>query len=222
MGERFNPTVLKTVESQGSVGSNPTASAILRSYIMDQNLSSYVKVYKSVISKDICESTIEDLEKAEFKKHTYQNIVTNTFMSNDDDLSVFTDLNNQIENDADILKISGKIFRTYIEDLSFSWWGKIQGYVPIRYNKYDENTLMRNHCDHIHSMFDGSRKGIPVLSLVGLLNDDFEGGDFIMFDDEKIPQGTGDIIVFPSVFLYPHRVSRITKGTRYSYVTWAV
>lgn len=188
---------------------------------MDKDLSSYVKVYKNAVPEDICKSTIEDLEKVLFVKHSYQNTITNTFDSYDDDLSVFTDTDNKIKNDANILKISGKTFRSYIEDLSFSWWGKIQGYIPIRYNKYDENTLMRNHCDHIHSMFDGPRKGIPILSLVGLLNNDFQGGDFIMFDNEKIYLSAGDIVIFPSNFLYPHKVTKITKGTRYSYVTWA-
>ena len=40
--------------------------------------------------------------------------------------------------------------------------------------------------DHIHSIFDGNIKGIPVLSVVGLLNDNYEGGDFVMFEDYKV------------------------------------
>ena len=31
----------------------------------------------------------------------------------------------------------------------------------------------------------------------------------------------GDILLFPSTFLYPHRVEQVKKGTRYSFVTWA-
>ena len=30
------------------------------------------------------------------------------------------------------------------------------------------------HADHIHSMFDGEKKGIPILSVLGVLNDDYE------------------------------------------------
>lgn len=37
---------------------------------------------------------------------------------------------------------------------------------------------MRKHYDHIHSIFDGQRKGIPVLSMLGILNNDYEGGEF--------------------------------------------
>jgi len=30
----------------------------------------------------------------------------------------------------------------------------------------------------------------------------------------------GDVIIFPSIFLYPHTVETITKGNRYSFVRW--
>jgi hypothetical protein len=91
----------------------------------------------------------------------------------------------------------------------------------IRMNRYSEGTLMRPHFDHIHSLFDGSQKGIPVLSMIGVLNEDYEGGDLVFFDDYKIKTKTGDLIIFPSCFLYPHAIEEITKGTRYSFVSWA-
>ena len=69
-------------------------------------------------------------------------------------------------------------------------------------------------------MFDGERKGIPTLSVVGLLNDNFQGGDFIMFDNEKINLVQGDILIFPSTFMYPHKVTAIKEGVRYSFVSW--
>jgi predicted 2-oxoglutarate/Fe(II)-dependent dioxygenase YbiX len=53
-----------------------------------------------------------------------------------------------------------------------------------------------------------------------LLNDDFEGGDFLMFDGKKLNLSAGDIVIFPSNFLYPHAVTTVTKGTRYSFVAW--
>ena len=79
---------------------------------------------------------------------------------------------------------------------------------------------MANHCDHISSLFDGKRKGIPILSIIGLLNDDFEGGELIMFEDKKIDTKKGDLLIFPSNFMYPHEIMPVTKGVRYSYVSW--
>ncbi len=80
---------------------------------------------------------------------------------------------------------------------------------------------MAEHCDHIHSLFDGQRKGIPTMTTLGLLNNDFEGGELVMFEDEIIEFKGGDLMVFPSVFLFPHRVEPVTKGVRYSCVSWA-
>jgi predicted 2-oxoglutarate/Fe(II)-dependent dioxygenase YbiX len=99
----------------------------------------------------------------------------------------------------------------------FSGW---EGYSAVRFNRYDENTEMQYHCDHIKSMFLGERRGIPILSIVGVLNDDYEGGDFKLWQDTKINLPAGSIVIFPSNFLYPHEVTPVTKGVRYSYVSW--
>ena len=37
---------------------------------------------------------------------------------------------------------------------------------------------------------------------------------------DKINLTKGDIIVFPSNFMFPHRVEPVTKGNRYSYISW--
>ena len=80
---------------------------------------------------------------------------------------------------------------------------------------------MAEHCDHISSLFDGKVKGIPMLSIVGQINEDFDGGEFVMWGEKVIEFKSGDLIIFPSNFVYPHRVEPVTKGARYSYVSWA-
>ena len=60
------------------------------------------------------------------------------------------------------------------------------------------------------------------LSIVFYLNDDFEGGDFI-FPELKIrvrPE-PGMMVCFPSNHHYSHGVEPVTKGKRYSIVSWA-
>jgi predicted 2-oxoglutarate/Fe(II)-dependent dioxygenase YbiX len=79
---------------------------------------------------------------------------------------------------------------------------------------------MRKHYDHIHSIFDGEHKGIPVLSYVGNLNQNYEGGD-LKICNQSMNLKTGDICIFPSCFLYPHEVTEVIKGVRYSFVTWS-
>ena len=90
----------------------------------------------------------------------------------------------------------------------------------VRFNRYPVGTKMREHYDHIQSLFDGKLKGIPILSIVGLLNDNYEGGQFIIRGNE-VKLTRGDILLFPSNFMYPHEVKDVTKGVRYSFVSWA-
>ena len=79
---------------------------------------------------------------------------------------------------------------------------------------------MQIHYDHIQTIFDGKRKGVPILSFVGLLNDNYKGGEFICREKE-IKLKRGDILLFPSNFMFPHGVKEVTKGLRYSFVSWA-
>jgi len=62
------------------------------------------------------------------------------------------------------------------------------------------------------------------LSMSIILNSDYEGGDFeieALPDKEKVPSlKEGSIIIFPSFMT--HRVTPVTKGTRYSLVAWFV
>ena len=98
-------------------------------------------------------------------------------------------------------------------------WDSIDCLTPIRINRYQVGDNIEMHIDHIHSIFDGVHKGIPIISFVGVLNDDYEGGEF-MIRGEKLPLKAGDVAMFPSCYLYPHEVKSVTKGTRYSIVAW--
>ena len=60
------------------------------------------------------------------------------------------------------------------------------------------------------------------ISMVFYLNDDFEGGDFV-FPELKVrvrPE-PGMMVCFPSNHQYVHGVEPVTRGKRYSIVTWA-
>ena len=60
------------------------------------------------------------------------------------------------------------------------------------------------------------------LSMSIILNSEFEGGDFELRDlDVRVPRlNEGSVIMFPS-FIH-HRVAPVTRGIRYSLVTWFV
>lgn len=93
-----------------------------------------------------------------------------------------------------------------------------------RFNRYKVGECMEKHVDHIYSCFDGTRRGIPVLSIIGILNEDYEGGELTFYLDDEVyaPKlKTGDTLVFPSAFPWQHEVKPVTSGTRYTWVTWA-
>jgi hypothetical protein len=118
-----------------------------------------------------------------------------------------------------------KSYNSYInEHNSFEGYDSETGVstcTPIRFNRCKIHTLVEAHHDHIHELFGKGNKSIPSVSIVGLLNDEFTGGEFVMFKDTDMKLKKGDIIVFPSNYLYPHRVDKVKSGVRNSFVTWA-
>ena len=193
---------------------------------METDLTKYVANYENFLDQDYCKETVKDLKKAEWSTHQFYKAGSGDYVSYDNELSV------SWSNIKQRQEIQDKIYnglQRYINELptmtkvdyAHSWFSGWAGYSELRFNKYDESTLMKLHCDHIHSMFDGDRKGIPVLSILGCLNDDYKGGELIMFADQEIKLKGGSLLIFPSNFLYPHEVKPVTKGSRYSYVSWA-
>jgi len=87
------------------------------------------------------------------------------------------------------------------------------GYQILRYKKGDFYT------QHTDSFKEQQRS----LSCSIQLNEDYDGGEFALFDREMmIRTKPGSAIVFPSNFMYPHEIMPVIKGTRYSIITWLV
>lgn len=179
------------------------------------NLKDYIAIY-NINNDEACKKIISEIENTNWSKHAYNNPITNENTTYDDDLEISYQ-DKSIE--KFLTDFINKCVSDYIKNYSFMPF-PLQELSRIRFNKYDVGTNMKFHHDHIHTLFDGEKKGVPVITVLGLLNDDFEGGDFLMFDGEKVNLEAGDIIVFPSNFLYPHAVTTVTKGTRYSFVSW--
>lgn len=112
---------------------------------------------------------------------------------------------------------------------NFGWNFKIDAAEPIQIAKYNVGGYYGYHVDG-----DGFTKyNVPVpennvihektrkLSMTIVLNDDYEGGELQFFGQQILTkEKTGTVIVFPSYMV--HKVNPVTKGTRYSLVTWFV
>jgi predicted 2-oxoglutarate/Fe(II)-dependent dioxygenase YbiX len=187
---------------------------------MKKNLESYVKKYSNFLDKKFCNETIKQIKNLNWEEHKFYISKTKTNINVSKHQELENLINPENKNTDVIMEKIWHVVKKYTEELKFPWFDSWNGYTRIRYNKYSFNKKMAEHCDHIHSMFDGNMKGIPTLSVLGILNNDFKGGEFIMFKNKKIELKQGDLLIFPSLFLYPHRVDPVTKGTRYSYISW--
>ena len=90
----------------------------------------------------------------------------------------------------------------------------------IQILKYLVGGFYKFHVDHAG---DSPR----TISCIYFLNDDFEGGDLLFnfpnVDSQyKIKHKKNRMIVWPSNFLFPHCVTPVTEGERYSVVSWAL
>lgn len=185
-----------------------------------QNLLDYVKVYEGHLSDSLCKAALKSLEKINWSKHSFYNPMTDDRISYENELSISNDaIPEKKEIDS---RLWFAIERYILKDFeSFEdWFSGWMGYSSVRFNRYDPSSQMKLHCDHIHDLFDGARKGIPVLTVLGALNDDYEGGELMMFGDYRIHLPAGAVVVFPSNFMFPHEVKPVKSGIRYSYVSW--
>ena len=179
-------------------------------------------IVKNTIPKNICKLIVDECNTKPWVKHQWNNYTTG---KNTSEQKKELDIMFSTKSQQDKLKLPVAKALDEYQKLC-SWDGEKTGstwltsYSTIRFNKYEVGTMMRKHYDHIHDIFDGKRKGVPLVSIVGNLNEDSEGSE-CHCRNKEIKLKTGDILMFPSNFMYPHEVTECTKGTRYSFVSWA-
>ena len=100
--------------------------------------------------------------------------------------------------------------------------GTINSCNQIEFLKYEKGNFYKPHVDG----GDGFNR---TFSAILFLNNDYEGGELcfknIQADKEEkdiiIKGSPGDLVIWPSNFLFPHGVKPVKKGKRYTVVAWA-
>lgn len=91
--------------------------------------------------------------------------------------------------------------------------------------RYRVGQFYRRHVDNLllASRWEEAKQGLPIrdISIVGYLNDDFEGGA-TWFDRQnlEIKPKAGCAVVFPAYYTHPHQSLPITRGEKYAFTTW--
>lgn len=182
-------------------------------------LEDYIYVVKNVLSVEVC------------------NKILNEFVNSDEwvDTEIASGINKNIRNCQTIIisyphiiqknkdirhKLDNAIFdgaskciKEYSTKFPHCRIEEDSGYELLKYPKgcfYTEHT-------------DSFKVRPRAVSCSFVLNDNFEGGEFAFFNKKlKYKLEKGDALMFPSNFMYPHEVMPVTKGTRYSIITWFI
>mgnify|MGYP003116653202 FL=1 len=186
-------------------------------------LQDTIFIVRKIIPDNLCDFVVQDIEKRDWKPHTWYSATNDSYGSEE---TMELDVQGTSPELQQLLTpIIIQAGRAYNQNFAFLNSEKTQQimnkFTTLRFNRYAPGQIMRQHHDHIHSIFDGKEKGIPVLSFILNFNDDYEGAKLFFWDDYELDLGKGDIVMWPSNFLYPHGVTEATKGKRYSAVTWA-
>jgi len=178
------------------------------------NLQNFIQIYKDAIPKKLINLILAQNEKLEWKSHEWTNY--NGVVPSPQPNKEFLRANfNKFE----------KIFlNQYIDQCVLEYTKKhnfgLHGKSPIVINKYEKGQELMEHIDHKTNYFDGKNKGIPIITLIGSLNNTFTGGELILCKDYQVNLNPGDLVIFPSNFLFPHAVKCIESGTRLSINQW--
>ena len=177
----------------------------------------WVGHYKNILSDELCNQIIDykfDYVKSTYSTHKGLSSKKNRVEMDEiwirKDHTFYKDLNNAVSKVAEKYAIKMKSFH----DRDFV----VQKTTDFRLNKYDVGGYMSKHCDNIHHSH-GQTYGYPQASVLLFLNDNFKGGEFLV-SEEQPTINTGEALIFPSNFMFPHEVKEVTQGTRWSIVSW--
>lgn len=172
-------------------------------------LAAFLHTFDDIFTKDFCDTIINEYKEVDYVEAVdhgadYRKCMGAKILNNADDKrnkidkNIFQSLQKLLEE----LKLKQPTLHSIADDT---------GYDLLRYKKGDY------YKPHI----DAGTKDHRVLSCIIALNEDYLGGEIDMWDGSSITKlKTGSVMLFPSNFMFPHGIRPITRGIRYSIVTW--
>ena len=171
-------------------------------------ITDFIHCYENIVDVEICKAIIDNSENLDFTKSStvggdaeYRKCYIN-------------DLHSKF--DKNIFESVSKVLKQYSSDhpnFSTGLSCEDTGYEHLIYVGSGNNEY-KEHVDHT-DLYP------RVLTCSFILNDNYEGGDFVFFDGKYVvPPKTGSAVVFPSNFCFPHAVLPVTKGNRHAVITW--
>lgn len=187
--------------------------------MIDRNLSYFV-YKKQILKEDECLQFIKWCEENKnFESSKIENSEINNLIRKSQTLRLpedcpYVDL---------ILKKLNEAFLEYCEEyLEDSYFISMQestrnGYIfePLQYVKYDNDDFYQWHTDQ----GTDTKSICRLISFILYLNNDFVGGE-TEFVFDKYKPNVGEVLIFPSNFLFPHCGKKIINGNKKIITTW--
>lgn len=184
-----------------------------------KHLHDYIVVFENVMTHNLCDAIIEEFSNEEewtdtiigaglYKEVRNAKTVVMSFSH-----VIEKNLTIRSELDQFVFKSANNAIIKYNEKFPLARIQEDSGYELLR---YQEGNF---YIQHVDSFKDRPR----AVSCSFALNDNYDGGEFAFFNRElkyKLPKGSA--IMFPSNFMYPHEIMPVTRGARYSIVTWFI
>lgn len=188
------------------------------------NLSNHIVHLKSFIDKQSCEKIVRELKELKNieKSSQYTDGLTNDKADSffNPEIDLLEDIKKNIYDDA---------IKQYAERVrSFNW-----AYYNNKRFRYSEMIVRRyhpeskfdyHHDDIIIEIFPQwfpRRQNILTANIYFNDSTEYEGGDLYFPSVEKsIKPSVGDVILFPSNWMFYHKVNEIESGQRYAGTLW--
>lgn len=203
-----NKSLVETKEKK----SNNTGSS--------KTLKDFIKVFDNALSPEFCDHLINEYEDEEWT-HTLTGSGHDPNARNCSVIPIshqeFISRNPEVRQEID----------QYLYEAVHAHLEKYASCFPDSDLEIQEDSgyeLLKYNVGQFYVQHTDSFKTSPrALTVIISINDDYEGGEFCFFNRElsyKLKKGS--ILMFPSNFMYPHEIAKVTKGVRYSVITWLV
>lgn len=184
-----------------------------------KELKDYIAVVPNVVSLELCDAVLSeyknsnDWENAVVKNGKNLNVRNCQTIGISFSSIIEKNKKTRQKLDQELFTCAAKAIQEYNKQFTRCNIEQDSGYDLL---KYEVGGFYTTHTD---SFKDRPR----AVSCSFALNDDYEGGEWAFFNREKVikvPKGAA--VMFPSNFMYPHEIMPVTKGVRYSIVTWFI
>ena len=182
---------------------------------MDKQTTTYIDKYKiieyngcnifvieDVFSKDVCENLIKNIKEANCKKLSFSD-------GNNVECYTITDLNYKNLNNivskkmVEIINEIQKLKNIPIYQLTEIEIRKVYGETRVHSDGVCSNIVQ-------HPTRNQELKSIRSITIVGVLNDDYDGGEYnFPIQNVKFKLKAGSFVVFPPYWTHLHSVSKI-------------